>query len=209
MLNIIGGGKIIPAPGIVRNSSQSVRIGPKCQRVFRLPCINSSNSLLFFGASRLFRAHLLCISYACGIIIYSVRWESQSSAAAQAYCGREPEVRPFSKAGSHWETEAPTKIRVRSGTSEGEETISSMKLRDIVIEDGSAWRRLWKGYCDFYRTALPPAVIKSTWERIVDPKSAFVGRIAELDGEIAGFSLSVIHECSWTIAPSVIWKTSM
>ena len=76
-----------------------------------------------------------------------------------------------------------------------------MKIRDIVAEDRTAWRELWTGYCDFYRSALPPAVTESTWQRIVDPQSAFVGRIAELGGEIAGFSLSVIHECSWTLAP--------
>jgi len=79
--------------------------------------------------------------------------------------------------------------------------MSLVKIRDIVTEDQTAWRRLWTGYCDFYRTALSPAVIESTWARIVDPQSAFVGRIAELDDEVAGFSLSVIHECSWTIAP--------
>jgi GNAT superfamily N-acetyltransferase len=80
-------------------------------------------------------------------------------------------------------------------------TMSLVETRDIVTEDQAAWRRLWSSYCDFYGTALPPAVTESTWKRIVDPQSAFVGRIAELDGEIVGFSLSVIHECSWTIAP--------
>ena len=76
-----------------------------------------------------------------------------------------------------------------------------MRIREIVAEDRTAWRELWTGYCDFYRSALPPAVTESTWQRIVDPQSAFIGRIAEVGGEIAGFSLSVIHECSWTLAP--------
>jgi GNAT superfamily N-acetyltransferase len=79
--------------------------------------------------------------------------------------------------------------------------MSLAKIRDVVTEDRTAWRELWTGYCDFYRTSLSPSVSESTWERIVDPQSAFVGRIAELSGEIAGFSVSVIHDCSWTIAP--------
>jgi GNAT superfamily N-acetyltransferase len=76
-----------------------------------------------------------------------------------------------------------------------------VKVREIEPRDQAAWRKLWSGYCDFYRTALPPAVTEATWERIVDPQSTFIGRVAELDGEITGFSLSVVHACSWTIAP--------
>ena len=79
--------------------------------------------------------------------------------------------------------------------------MNSVKIRDIVTRDKTPWQRLWRSYCDFYRTTLSPATTDSTWQRIVDPQSPFIGRIAELDGEIAGFSLSVIHESSWTIAP--------
>lgn len=81
------------------------------------------------------------------------------------------------------------------------ETASLVKVRKIELQDQAAWWTLWKGYCDFYRTDLSPAVTEATWKRIVEPRSAFVGRIAELDCDIVGFSLSVIHECSWTIAP--------
>jgi len=79
--------------------------------------------------------------------------------------------------------------------------MSLIKIRGVEPRDEAGWRELWTGYCDFYRAQVPPAVTEATWRRIVSPQSAFVGRIAELDAEIMGFSISVIHECSWTIAP--------
>jgi len=82
-----------------------------------------------------------------------------------------------------------------------ETLMSLVKIREIEPRDEAAWRQLWAGYCDFYRAQIAPAVTEATWRRVVDPQSAFVGRVAELRGEVAGFSISVIHECSWTIAP--------
>ena len=79
--------------------------------------------------------------------------------------------------------------------------MSLVTIREIEPQDQAAWRNLWSGYCDFYRTELSPSVTNATWEKIIEPQSAFVGRIAEFDGKIVGFSLAVIHECSWTIAP--------
>ncbi|CAN3991279.1 N-acetyltransferase family protein [Methylocystis bryophila] len=74
-------------------------------------------------------------------------------------------------------------------------------IRDVAPGDKTAWLTLWGGYCDFYRAEIPPAVTEASWKRLVDPRSDFVGRVAELEGEIVGFVLLVIHPCSWTIAP--------
>lgn len=75
-------------------------------------------------------------------------------------------------------------------------------IRDIRETDAAAWRRLWAGYNDFYATSVPIEVTELTLRRLLDPASAMIGRIAEREGCIAGFSVSVLHESSWTSSPS-------
>ncbi len=74
-------------------------------------------------------------------------------------------------------------------------------VRDIRDADAQDWRRLWAGYIDFYETSLPAEVTEHTLRNLLDPTSAMIGRIAEIDGRIAGFSISVLHESSWTTSP--------
>lgn len=74
-------------------------------------------------------------------------------------------------------------------------------VRDIREADTQDWRRLWAGYNDFYETAVPEEVTEHTLRRLLDPTSAMIGRIAEKDTRIAGFSVSVLHESSWTSSP--------
>jgi len=71
------------------------------------------------------------------------------------------------------------------------------EFREIDVED---WRRLWAGYNDFYETAVPADVTEYTLRRLLDPKSALIGRIAEKDGRVAGFSISVLHDSTWTLS---------
>ncbi|CCJ08524.1 GNAT family N-acetyltransferase [Methylocystis sp. SC2] len=75
-------------------------------------------------------------------------------------------------------------------------------IRDIRESDAADWRRLWAGYNDFYETAVPADVTEHTLRRLLDPTSAMIGRIAEKDARIVGFSVSVLHESSWTSSPS-------
>jgi len=77
----------------------------------------------------------------------------------------------------------------------------STTIRDIGPGDEAAWRGLWEGYLAFYGQSLPEAVTRATWARLIDPAVPMIGRLAESDGSAAGFSLSVLHEGSWTIAP--------
>ena len=82
--------------------------------------------------------------------------------------------------------------------------ISLQETRDLIIRDPrptdeTDWRRLWSGYCAFYETALPEAITAATWGRMLAPGSPLFGRIAEQDSQVAGFTISVLHEGSWTI----------
>lgn len=76
-----------------------------------------------------------------------------------------------------------------------------MRVREAEARDEEDWRRLWDGYCRFYGCALPEPVTALTWARILDPASGMIGRVAEVDGSVSGFTVSVMHASSWTDAP--------
>lgn len=74
-------------------------------------------------------------------------------------------------------------------------------IRDPAPGDEGARRVLWAGYCAFYETNLPEAVTAGTWTRMLTPGSPLFGRIAEWNGEVAGFTISILHQGSWTLDP--------
>ena len=74
-------------------------------------------------------------------------------------------------------------------------------VRDPQVSDEDEWRRLWSGYNAFYEAQIPEAVTSATWRRMLDPTSAVVGRLAVLETAIVGFTVSVVHACTWTVDP--------
>ena len=74
-------------------------------------------------------------------------------------------------------------------------------VRGATSSDEPRWRELWAGYNAFYETDVPESITQSTWRRILNPAVPMLGRVAELDGRVAGFSISVLHESSWEAAP--------
>jgi len=78
---------------------------------------------------------------------------------------------------------------------------SIVHVRDANRDDEAEWRRLWDGYNAFYETQVAPEVTSCTWERILDPQSPIIGRIADVDGRASGFSVSVLHEGTWVRGP--------
>jgi GNAT superfamily N-acetyltransferase len=74
-------------------------------------------------------------------------------------------------------------------------------IRDPAATDEMAWRELWSQYNAFYETSIPEDVTARTWQRILDPASAMFSRLMVIDGEVVGFSTSVLHDSTWTIAP--------
>jgi len=78
---------------------------------------------------------------------------------------------------------------------------AGLTIRDLHAGDEAAWRALWDGYNRFYETELPEAVSADTWRRLLDPHSPVIGRVAERDGMLAGFSHLVIHDSTWRAAP--------
>jgi ribosomal protein S18 acetylase RimI-like enzyme len=72
-------------------------------------------------------------------------------------------------------------------------------IRNLEADDEAAWRALWSGYLGFYEAEVSEEVTAATWARLMDPEGAMFGRAVEVDGRLAGFSLSVLHPGSWTI----------
>ena len=74
-------------------------------------------------------------------------------------------------------------------------------IRSTLPSDEPAWRRLWRGYCDFYGVALADEVTNRTWQRILDPDSAVMCIVAEVQGQVQGFAHCVVHENTWETQP--------
>jgi GNAT superfamily N-acetyltransferase len=74
-------------------------------------------------------------------------------------------------------------------------------IRDVAPSDRDAWSHLWAGYNAFYETEVAPAVSERTWQRMLDTSVPLVGRLAEVEGRVAGFSLCVLHEGTWVDSP--------
>lgn len=73
----------------------------------------------------------------------------------------------------------------------------TVQIRDAAPDDEADWRRLWNGYLAFYEATIAPDITARTWARIVDPRSAVFARLADVDGRVRGFSVSVLHEGTW------------
>ena len=71
--------------------------------------------------------------------------------------------------------------------------LAALLIRDPRPDDETAWRRLWAGYVAFYEAEIGEDVTTATWRRLFKPDSNMLGRIAEWQGEVAGFTVSVLH----------------
>ncbi len=74
-------------------------------------------------------------------------------------------------------------------------------VRALAAGDEARWRELWTAYNHFYDSDVPEFVTARTLKRLLAPGSALVGRVALLDGDVVGFTASVIHEATWDIRP--------
>jgi GNAT superfamily N-acetyltransferase len=70
-------------------------------------------------------------------------------------------------------------------------------IRSALPSDEAAWRQLWRGYLDFYGTKITEEVTGRTWKRILDPDSAVMCVVAEVEGQVRGFANCVVHENTW------------
>ncbi|WP_049871253.1 GNAT family N-acetyltransferase [Ramlibacter tataouinensis] len=79
--------------------------------------------------------------------------------------------------------------------------MSPLQIRSALPSDEAAWLRLWQGYCVSCGVSLAPEVSQRTWKRILDPDSAVMCIVAEVDGQVYGFANCVVHENTWEAQP--------
>lgn len=75
-----------------------------------------------------------------------------------------------------------------------------IEVRPLGSEDAAAWRRLWRGYLDFYDTELPEVIYATAFARLTDPSAAdYHGLVALRDGEPVGLAHFIFHRHGWQI----------
>ncbi len=82
------------------------------------------------------------------------------------------------------------------------ETLQQSRVRDLTVNDEAAWRRLWAGYCSFYKVEMSDEQTNFTWKRMQDPASSIKGLVAEnAEGRVVGICNYLLHENTWTMTP--------
>lgn len=78
--------------------------------------------------------------------------------------------------------------------------MSNAIVRPLAPTDRAAWRRMWTGYLEFYRTTVDEAVYDTAFERLMgdDPRD-FSGLVAEVDGAPAGLAHYLFHRHGWKL----------
>jgi GNAT superfamily N-acetyltransferase len=83
-----------------------------------------------------------------------------------------------------------------------QERHAQVLIRPLEAPDESDWRRLWAGYLAFYRKALSEETSAATFRALIDPaRPEMLGRVAELDGRVAGMLNAIIHPNTWFTVP--------
>lgn len=78
--------------------------------------------------------------------------------------------------------------------------MSGVTIRPLEPGDAEAWRRLWRGYLDFYGTSLPDAVYDTSLSRLLDPEVRdYRGLLALKDGEPVGLAHVIFHRHGWQV----------
>lgn len=62
----------------------------------------------------------------------------------------------------------------------------------------AAWWSLWSAYLAFYKTALPEAVVNTTWSRLLDPTESMWAALAWQDEQAVGLVHTIEHRSCWT-----------
>lgn len=75
-------------------------------------------------------------------------------------------------------------------------------VRPLASADRVAWDPLWRGYLDFYETALAEDVNDLTFARLTGDESAMGALVADDGGLLVGFAHYVVHPTTWTRTPA-------
>jgi GNAT superfamily N-acetyltransferase len=76
------------------------------------------------------------------------------------------------------------------------------RVRPVEAADEAAWRRLWRGYCDFYQVTVAEDVTDKLWLRIMDERVPMCALVAETvsrhkEPQVIGFANYILHPYTW------------
>lgn len=70
--------------------------------------------------------------------------------------------------------------------------------RFLQAADEAAWRPLWEGYLDFYKSSLDEATTAATFRRLLEDER-FFAIVGEREGALVGFVHCVVHPATWSV----------
>jgi ribosomal protein S18 acetylase RimI-like enzyme len=77
----------------------------------------------------------------------------------------------------------------------------AVSIRTLKPQDKEAWLPLWRGYLEFYETAVSDEVTEATWSRIIDPTGPIRGFCAvDSNGKLIGIVHYLFHPVTWAVA---------
>jgi GNAT superfamily N-acetyltransferase len=73
-------------------------------------------------------------------------------------------------------------------------------IRTILPDDYDAWRVLWQGYLDFYRTPCDEGQARRTHARLCDPSTSGMHGFVAIDSDrrLVGLVHCLFHPSTWT-----------
>ena len=77
-------------------------------------------------------------------------------------------------------------------------TQKNIMVRPIKASDKSRWLEHWQGYLTFYKTSVPAEQTERTWNRIMDPDFNMYCAVAEIDGDVVGFTTYNLQNSTWS-----------
>ena len=72
-------------------------------------------------------------------------------------------------------------------------------IRPVGTGERADWQPLWKGYLDFYETALAEEVYDTTWARLHDPNEPMHLLGGYVGGRLQGIVHYLYHRSCWTV----------
>lgn len=77
----------------------------------------------------------------------------------------------------------------------------TLTIRPLTAPDQPEWRRLWRGYLDYYETTLPEAVYAATFARLISgARDEPHGLLACVGNRPVGLVHYLFHRTCWDVA---------